>query len=85
MKNGAQKDLKIHEQLFLGRPRVDFLGPWADFGEGRKIVDLWIAFGAAKKPEKSSQGAAKGRQGDFEDSARGPRRRQGLQGGLARS
>ena len=53
MKNGAQKDIKIHDKWVLGRPWVDFLGPWVDFGGCRKIVDFSIALGAAKKREKS--------------------------------
>ena len=84
MPKGMPKVMKIHEKSTLGRPWVDFLTPWSDFGGCRKIVDFLIALGAAKKLEKWSQGAAKGRQGDFGNSLAQPRRRQGVQGSLAR-
>ena len=84
MKNGAQNVIKIHEKWILGRPWVDFLTPWVDFGGCRKFMDFLIALGSAKKREKWSQGSPKGRQGDFGDSPAQPRPRQGLQGGLVR-
>ena len=61
MKNGAQNVIKIHEKWTLGRPWVDFLTPWVDFGGCRKFMDFLIALGSAKKREKWSQGSPKGR------------------------
>ena len=72
MKNGAQNVIKIHEKWILGRPWVDFLTPWVDFGGCRKFMDFLIALGSAKKREKLSQGSPKGRQGDFGDSPAQP-------------
>ena len=60
MKNGGQKDLRIHENWDLGCPGVDFLSSGGRFGGGRKIVDFSLAPGSSKNRPKSSRGASKG-------------------------
>ena len=60
MKNGGQKDLRIHENWDLGCPGVDFLSSGDRFGRGRKGVDFWIAPWWFQNRPESSHGASKG-------------------------
>ena len=84
MKNGAQKDLKIHEKWALGHSWVDLLGPRGDFGGCRKIIDFLIALGSAKKREKWSRGVPRGDFRTIGCSESGGQQRSGVHGAASR-
>ena len=66
MKKGAQKVIKIHDKSTLGRPWVDFLTPWGDFGGGRKIFRFLDRSRGGQKTIKIEPRAAKRRIRDFD-------------------
>ena len=71
------KCMKNAAKSTTGAPRVELFIDFIDFGPCLKNVVFWMSFREVQKSQKSSRGAPKGRQPDFDYSPGVSQRQQG--------